>query len=197
VDPGTGRSLSVVKTSIHHGSSGVSVKVFQSKLGELGYVTPHNGHFDDAMGRAFIAFRKVNNMARVPSAGGRVASKLASGKGGFHLRYPKAGRHVEVSIKKQVMAFEDNGKVVRIYHVSTGKPSTPTVRGTFHVYRKDLGTNEKGMVDSNYFIGGYAIHGYAEVPTYNASHGCVRVPVPNAASIYDWVHMGTRVDVYY
>ena len=95
------------------------------------------------------------------------------------------------------MAFADHGKVVRIYHVSTGKPSTPTVRGTFHVYRKDWGTNEKGMVDSNYFTGGYAIHGYAEVPSYTASHGCVRVPIPNAASIYAWVHMGTRVDVYY
>ena len=37
------------------------------------------------------------------------------------------------------------------------------------------------MVDSNYFIRGYAIHGYAEVPTYAASHGCLRVPIPDAA----------------
>ena len=186
-----------VRTDIHSGSSGVAVRVFQAKLAALGYVTPRNGNFNDATGRAFMAFRKVNDMARNFSAGSKVAHKLASGKGGFHLRYPGAGRHVEVSIKKQVMAFADHGKVVRIYHVSTGKPSTPTVRGTFHVYRKDWGTNEKGMVDSNYFTGGYAIHGYAEVPSYNASHGCVRVPIPNAASIYAWVHMGTRVDVYY
>ena len=52
------------------------------------------------------------------------------------------------------------------------------------------------MVDSNYFIRGYAIHGYAEVPTYAASHGCLRVPIPNAASIYGWVQYGTPVDVY-
>ena len=51
-------------------------------------------------------------------------------------------------------------------------------------------------MDSNYFIRGYAIHGYAEVPTYAASHGCLRVPIPDAASIYSWVKIGTRVDVY-
>jgi lipoprotein-anchoring transpeptidase ErfK/SrfK len=52
------------------------------------------------------------------------------------------------------------------------------------------------MVDSNYFIRGYAIHGYAEVPTYAASHGCLRVPIPDAAGIYGWVREGTPVDVY-
>jgi lipoprotein-anchoring transpeptidase ErfK/SrfK len=197
VAAGSAKSVTVVKTGIHRGSSGVAVKLFQSKLAALNYVVPRNGRFDAATGRALIAFRKVNGMARNESAGYKVARKLAEGKGTFHLRYPGAGRHVEVSIKKQVMAFAEKGKVVRIYHVSTGKASTPTVRGTYHVYRKDPGTNAKGMVKSNYFIGGYAIHGYAEVPTYNASHGCVRVPVPNAASIFAWVHMGTRVDTYY
>ena len=52
------------------------------------------------------------------------------------------------------------------------------------------------MVDSNYFIRGYAIHGYAEVPTYAASHGCLRVPIPDAPAIYGWVPYGTPVDVY-
>jgi lipoprotein-anchoring transpeptidase ErfK/SrfK len=52
------------------------------------------------------------------------------------------------------------------------------------------------MVDSSYFIGGYAIHGYAEVPTYAASHGCLRIPVPDAAAVYGWVKFGYAVDVY-
>ena len=42
------------------------------------------------------------------------------------------------------------------------------------------------MVDSNYFIRGYAIHGYPTVPTFTASHGCLRVPIPDAMPIYDW-----------
>ena len=80
--------------------------------------------------------------------------------------------------------------------VSSGKASTPTVLGRFKVYSRQLGTNALGMVDSSYFIGGYAIHGYHDVPTFPASHGCLRVPVPNARSIYDWLRIGDRVDVY-
>ena len=52
------------------------------------------------------------------------------------------------------------------------------------------------MVDSNYFIRGYAIHGYAEVPVYAASHGCLRIPIPDAAEVYAWVQVGYWVDVY-
>ena len=58
---------------------------------------------------------------------------------------------------------------------------------------KTPGTNAKGMVDSSYFIRGYAIHGYASVPPYNASHGCLRVPLANARAIYDWLRIGDVV----
>lgn len=194
---GNGVGVTAVRTNIRRGQSGVAVRVFQKRLAALKYVVPTNGKYDAATARAFMAFRKNNFLARKETAGSAVAKKLAAGKGGFKLRYPKAGRHVEVSIKRQVMAFADNGKVQRIYHVSTGAPSTPTIRGTYRVYRKDFGTNAKGMVHSAYFIRGYAIHGFASVPNYNASHGCVRVPVPNAVSIFNWINMGTRIDTYY
>jgi lipoprotein-anchoring transpeptidase ErfK/SrfK len=70
------------------------------------------------------------------------------------------------------------------------------VFGTFHFYLQTPGTNAKGMVDSSYFIGGYAIHGYADVPAYAASHGCVRVPIPNALQIYGWIDIGDPIFVY-
>jgi lipoprotein-anchoring transpeptidase ErfK/SrfK len=92
--------------------------------------------------------------------------------------------------------IEPGGRVRKIYTTSSGKPSTPTVIGRFQVYEKTPGENSEGMVDSNYFIRGYAIHGYAEVPTYAASHGCLRVPIPDAPAIYAWVQTGTPVDVY-
>jgi len=34
------------------------------------------------------------------------------------------------------------------------------------------------------------------VPTYNASHGCLRVPLSNAVSIYRWISLGDRIFVY-
>lgn len=196
-DAGSGVGVTAVRTNIRRGQKGVAVRVFQAKLAALKYVVPRGGVYNEATARAFMAYRKNNFMSRNYSAGSKVARKLAAGKGGFKLKYPKAGRHVEVSIKRQVMALADNGKVLRVYHVSTGAPSTPTIRGTYRVYRKDWGTNAKGMVHSAYFIRGYAIHGFASVPNYNASHGCVRVPVPNAASIFNWINMGTRIDTYY
>ena len=52
------------------------------------------------------------------------------------------------------------------------------------------------MVFSNYFIRGYAIHGYHEVPTFAASHGCLRVPIPDAVPIFNWIRLGDRIDVY-
>ena len=68
--------------------------------------------------------------------------------------------------------------------------------GHFRFYSKTPGFNAQGMFVSNYFIGGYAIHGYVDVPAYPASHGCLRVPIPDALSIYSWVRIGDRVDVY-
>jgi lipoprotein-anchoring transpeptidase ErfK/SrfK len=80
--------------------------------------------------------------------------------------------------------------------MSSGKPSTPTVVGSFRFYMRGPGYNAKGMYFSTYFIRGYAIHGYAEVPTYAASHGCLRVPIPSAISIYKWISLGDRIFVY-
>jgi lipoprotein-anchoring transpeptidase ErfK/SrfK len=70
------------------------------------------------------------------------------------------------------------------------------VLGHFRVYMQTLGVNAKGMVDSSYFIRGYAIHGYPSVPIFAASHGCLRVPIPDAISIYNWLRIGNIVDVY-
>ena len=106
------------------------------------------------------------------------------------------GKHVEADLSRQVLVLLRGGKVDRIYTTSSGKASTPTVLGRFKVYLRSFGTNSHGMVHSSYFIGGYAIHGYASVPTFPASHGCLRVPIPSALSIYNWLRIGDRVDVY-
>ncbi len=137
------------------------------------------GVFDEGTGRALIAYRKMTGLARIAYAGSQVFERLQHGAGRFHVRYPQDGSHVEADLTKQVLAeIEPGGRVRSIYMMSSGKPSTPTVIGHFNVYLKTPGTNSEGMVDSNYFIRGYAIHGYAEVPTYAASHGCLRVPIP-------------------
>ncbi len=180
------------------GAQDESVRLLQSELDALHYAVPLTGVFDEGTGEALIAYRKMTGLARIPYAGTQVFELLARHAGNFHVRYRGDGRHVEANLTRQVLAeIEPGGRVRKIYTTSSGKPSTPTVLGRFQVYLKTPGENSEGMVDSNYFIRGYAIHGYAEVPTYAASHGCLRVPIPDAPAIYAWVQTGTPVDVYY
>jgi peptidoglycan hydrolase-like protein with peptidoglycan-binding domain len=178
------------------GSSGTLVRLLQKGLAKLHYAVPRSGVYDSGTQRAVMAWRKVTGNARNYSASEEVVRGVLRGRGAFNVRYPRDGRHVEADISRQVLALIKGGKVHRIYHTSTGAPATPTVLGRFQVYRKDLGTNAIGMVDSSYFIRGYAIHGYVSVPPYNASHGCLRVPIPDARYIYDWLRMGDVVRVY-
>jgi peptidoglycan hydrolase-like protein with peptidoglycan-binding domain len=189
--------VTFVHPNLGLGASGQSVRLLQSELNVLHYAVPLSGVLDEGTGRALIAYRKVTGLGRIPYAGEQVFNRLARGAGAFHVRYPHDGRHVEADLSRQVLAeIEPGGRVRTIYTMSSGKPSTPTVVGRFRVYLKTPGVNGEGMVDSNYFISGYAIHGYPEVPTWAASHGCLRVPIPDASAIYAWVHEGTPVDVY-
>jgi hypothetical protein len=178
------------------GATGLAVRTLQRRLARLRYVVSRTGVYDARTANAVTAFRKLTGMPRTNVASEEVFARLARGEGRFRVRFPQHGRHIEAHISRQVMALIDGGRVLRIYPISSGAPATPTILGTFRVYRKDYGTNAKGMVHSSYFIRGYAIHGFASVPTYNASHGCLRVPIPEAASIFDWVRYGTIVDTY-
>jgi hypothetical protein len=194
---GASEKVHVASPNLSSGARGPSVRLLQSELNALHFDVPLDGVFDEATGRAVIAFRKMTGLPRVSYTDSSVFRRMQEGGGVFHVRYPGDGRHVEGDLTKQVLAeIEPGGRVRRLYTMSSGKPSTPTVIGRFSVYSKTFGTNSEGMVDSNYFIRGYAIHGYAEVPTYAASHGCLRVPIPDAAAIYAWVQQGTPVDVY-
>jgi hypothetical protein len=190
------KSFEAMRGGVGSGSGAKKIHLVQRGLARLAYVTSQGGHFDGSTARAVLAFRKTNGLGRNSSVSAKVFEMLLSGHGGFKLKYPKAGKHVEFDWSRQVLVLARGGKAERIYHASSGKPSTPTVFGTFRFYRKQPGTNSHGMVFSTYFIRGYAIHGYKDVPNYAASHGCIRVPIPNAVSIYQWLSLGDQIFVY-
>ncbi len=189
--------VEVVARRASLGARGLAVRRLQTRLARHGYVVGRRGLYDDRTARAVMAFRKVTGMSREFQADDEVFRRLGRGEGAFQVRYPSHGRHVEADLGRQVLALIDHGEAVRVYATSSGAPVTPTILGSFHVYLKSYGTNAKGMVHSSYFIRGYAIHGYESVPPYPASHGCLRVPVPDAASIFAWIRYGTIVDTYY
>ncbi|HET9119226.1 MAG TPA: L,D-transpeptidase [Solirubrobacterales bacterium] len=181
-----------------HLRKGPVTRLYEQSLVDQGYyLGPHvSGRWTRGTGLATAAFRKVNGMARNMAYKPIIFRKLLMGRGAFQPRY-HAGRHVEVDISRQVMALINGDHVVATFHVSTGKPSTPTVRGSFRFYRKEPGTNSHGMYMSVYFIRGYATHGYPSVPMHEAaSHGCVRNPELFSVYIYDWIHLGDAIHVY-
>jgi lipoprotein-anchoring transpeptidase ErfK/SrfK len=186
----------VLRPQASFGSSGPVVDLLQTGLANLHYAVARSGRFDDSTARAVLAYRKVNRMERVQTVNKQILLRLLRGVGTFKPRYPSQGRHVEADLSRQVLVELDGATPYRIYHMSSGKPSTPTILGTFQVYSKTPGVNAKSMFDSNYFIRGYAIHGYPDVPPFAASHGCLRIPNADAPSVFAWVQIGTTVDVY-
>jgi hypothetical protein len=190
------KRISVVAWQAGVGDKGVKVLLLQRALLHLGFATPVSGVFDDGTARGVLAFRKTNNLGREGFASKQVYAMLARGRGAFKLRFPKAGKHVEFDWSRQVIVLAQRGKPYRTYHTSSGKAATPTIFGTFKFYLKTPGTNSHGMVYSNYFIRGYAIHGYASVPTYPASHGCLRIPIPNAIQVFNWIDIGNTIFSY-
>jgi peptidoglycan hydrolase-like protein with peptidoglycan-binding domain len=190
------RRITVADWQAGAGERGVKVLLLQRALVRHGFASPVTGYYDDGTARGVLAFRKTNGLGRDGYATKDVFAMLMRGQGAFKLRYPKAGKHVEFDWSRQVLVLARGGRPYRTYHTSSGTPATPTVFGSYRFYLQTPGTNSKGMVHSSYFIGGYAIHGYASVPAYPASHGCLRVPIPNALSIFNWIDIGDRIFTY-
>ena len=111
-----------------------------------------------------MAFRKVNGMKRTFNASPGIFGSWPPARASFHLKYPGGGKHVEVDISKQVMVLANHGKPQYTFHVSTGAPATPTIRGHYHFYRRQPGLQLGGHVLLGLLHGGYAIHGYHSVP---------------------------------
>jgi len=178
------------------GSRGPFIELIQQRLAALHFYIPQTGVYDTGTGLALDTYHRLMHWGTYQTLDGRTISYLLDGFGEFKLRFPNHGRHAEGNLSLQLLALADGSHVYRIYPISSGKPSTPTILGDFHVYSKVPGYLPDGMYFSNFFISGYAIHGYNPAPDYPASHGCMRVPIVDAISIYDWLQIGNWVDVY-
>jgi hypothetical protein len=191
------RNFSVVAPSAGFGATGPFVQLMQQRLAALHFYIPQTGVYDGGMRLALDAYHRLLGHGVSESLDSGTVSDLLNGVGQFHIRFPSHGKHAEGDLSRQVLALIDKGKVVALYPISSGKPSTPTVLGSFHVYLKTPGYLPDGMYFSSFFTGGYAIHGFNPAPDFPASHGCMRVPIVDAISIYNWLNVGDGVDVYY
>ena len=191
------RVFTVLNPQAGFGARGPFVTLIQQRLNALHVFVPQSDVYDTYTGLALDAYHRLLGHGVSQSLDAGTVSELLDGVGAFHVRYPKDGTHVEGDLSRQLLAEINGSKVVWIYPISSGKPSTPTVLGRFQVYYRVPGYLPDGMYFSSFFFRGYAIHGYNPAPDYPASHGCMRLPIIDAISVYNWVNYGDWVDVYY
>lgn len=116
-----------------------------------------------------------------------------------------------VSIPDHQMALIENGQVKKIYSVATGKQSTPSPTGSFHIvvrvtdptYYHDGKVIAPGSHNplGNRWMGldrkGYGIHG-TNAPSSigkSASHGCIRMAKHDLEELFSLVKVGDEVEI--
>jgi hypothetical protein len=188
-----GRGVVVVPTS---SSSSLFTALVQQRLVARHLYLPLSGKWDLQTQLAIEAYHRLLGRGTSPALDPATLTALLDGQGSFTVRYPHNGRHAEGDLSDELLALVDGSKVQEIYPISSGKPSTPTILGNYRVYERTPGYLPDGMYYSDFFIRGYAIHGYDPAPNYPASHGCMRLAISDAISAFDWLAIGDGVDVY-
>jgi hypothetical protein len=177
-----------------------TVRGIQLRLWTIGYLDRSSvtGTLDYETEQALLAFQGWNGLARTGTVTGETQVAL------FTATPPRpsthrSGRRVEIYRDRGVLLMIEGNEVVRAVHTSTGAfGRTPS--GTYHVYRKETLSwsvpFHVWMPFASYFTGGIAMHEYPDVPSYPASHGCVRLPDGDAERVYEFAKLGTPVHVY-
>lgn len=173
---------------LHLGSRGPRVRALQERLIVLGYLPAGaaRGVFGQRTWHAVVAFQGWQRLSRDGIVGARTSSMLASAR--RPRPWVRLRRGLELDLRRQVLLVVVGGRTIRAVHVSSARPGYVTPPGRFHVYRRERASWSAAyhvwMPYALYFSGGYAIHGFGVVPTYPASHGCVRVPLGEAPFVY-------------
>jgi hypothetical protein len=184
-------AVPVVSPSLSVGARGASVRMLEQRLQELHYAVKADGFYGDDDIEAIYAFQKVEGIARTGTVTAELWRRLQSA------HVPRArygGDHVEIDKTRQVIFVVRGGHVVLVVATSTGATGNTPV-GVWHVYRKVPGFDWV-LYYPNYFLRGYAVHGYPDVPPYPASHGCSRIPMWVATTVYGLMPPGSIVYVY-
>lgn len=179
--------------ALRMGSNGSAVLALKQRLWQLHYALPGvDTGFGYRTYEAVLAFQKVNWMPRT----GRVDRAVWRALSRASVPQPRVqgGDYLEVDKSRQIVMEVRGGRVERVIHASTGATGNTPV-GTWHVYSEVAGWSWV-LWQPMYFLRGFAIHGYPEVPPWPASHGCVRVPMWLATGLRERWGYGSIVRVF-
>lgn len=122
------------------------------------------------------------------------------------------GKYIDVNLKAQILCTFENGRLLQIGMISSGKRGMDTPLGNHKIYNKSpraysksyglympywmafLPDGKMGLHELPEWPGGYKEGAnHLGIPV---SHGCVRMGVGMAKAVYDWADIGTPVIIY-
>lgn len=192
------------------GAEGEQVAAVQRRLRELRFDPgPADGVFGLATTYGVQSFQKLHGMKPTGEVTPQVQAALASPTQPTPLVPDGGGDRVEVDLSRQLLFLYKGGDLRLISHISSGNGErycapggcrtaiTPVGAHRFMWRYSGWRTSRLGkLYNPVYFTGsGIAIHGSSSVPTYPASHGCVRIPMHIAEYFPDLVSKGDAVYV--
>jgi lipoprotein-anchoring transpeptidase ErfK/SrfK len=196
---------------LERGEKGDAVAALQHRLVELHFDPgPADGSFGTGTMYAVQGFQKLAGMAPDGKVGPAVQAALADPPFPAPLVPNGERNRIEVDKARQLLFVYLDGNLRLISHISTGsdkeycaegecgnKAHTP--EGAFRFMWRYNGWRESRLgklYNPVYFTGsGIAVHGSTSVPTYPASHGCVRIPMHIAEYFPSLVKRGDAVYV--
>ena len=184
------------------GPSRPDVRALQQRLADLGYLAADgvDGVMGDQTRFAVIAFQKWGRNPADGIVGPQTRAALEQAVKPTPIVRGPGGHRVEVLLDRQLTLAIDDNVVVRVIHMSSGKPGFATPTGSYAVFRKEARSwsvpYKVWLPWATYFVGGVAFHEYPDVPVVPASHGCVRTPRYDARWLYEFTPIGTPVVVF-
>ena len=145
--------ITSMSPSPSYGSTGLFVDLVQQKLAALHIYIPQTGRLGQR--------HRVGDQRLSPPAEPRLLDSARPGRrsttcwparAASRSATPTQGRHVEGNLGKQLAALIVGSKVYWIFPISSGKPSTPTILGSFQIYSRVPGYLPDGMYYSDFFI---------------------------------------------
>ena len=191
--------VSVRAKTLSAGSSGPWVKGMLTALMGLRFRVPNVGtSFTSEVKDSVVAFQKAYGLSRTYVFNTACWRKV-DGARLIKPRHSTPSTHLEVDKGRQIAMVVKGGKPYGIICVSTGATNN-TPEGTFHIQQKHTFTTSGFggiLVRTMGFVGNFAMHGYAPVPPYPASHGCVREPIWASYWMYDQSFVGETLYIYH
>lgn len=124
----------------------------------------------------------------------------------------KEGKYIDINVKSQVMAIFQDGEILDVFLISSGKKGMDTPQGTYQIHNKyPRPWSRMYELYMPYWMAftGSGLYGIHELPEWPSgykeganhlgipvSHGCVRLGVESAKRVYDWVEIGTPVIIH-